>query len=71
MTATKDEFFKPGKLSAQAKAAQTDAVARDILAAEANARQKKTEKLKALRLAQPVLEETPKKARRKSAATQV
>ena len=69
MTATKDEFFKPGKLSAQAKAAQTDAAARDILAAEANARQKKPEKLKALRLAQPVLEEGPKKARRKSAAT--
>lgn len=56
MTATKDEFFKPAKMSAQAKAEQTNSVVRDILDAETNAREKKTEKLKALRLAQPTPE---------------
>lgn len=66
MTATKEEFFKPGKLSAQAKAEQTNAVVRDILAAEVAAREKKTEKLKALRLAQPAPDEEPKKRGRKS-----
>ena len=70
MTATKEEFFKPGKLSAQAKAEQTNTVVRDILDAEATAREKKTEKLKALRLAQPVLEAEPvKKRTRKTPAT--
>ncbi|SFB37584.1 hypothetical protein SAMN03159496_03231 [Rhizobium sp. NFR07] len=52
MTATKDQFFKPGKMSAQAKAEQTNSVVRDILDAEVSARDKKTEKLRALRLAQ-------------------
>lgn len=66
MTATKEEFFKPGKLSAQAKAEQTNTVVRDILAAEAAAREKKTEKLKALRMAQPVPEAAPKKRGRKA-----
>ncbi|CAD7046083.1 hypothetical protein REJC140_04044 [Pseudorhizobium endolithicum] len=69
MTATKEEFFKPGKLSAQAKAEQTNAVVRDILAAEATAREKKTEKLKALRLAQPAPDEAPKKRGRKTSNT--
>ncbi|HEV7433350.1 MAG TPA: hypothetical protein VGO22_00525 [Pseudorhizobium sp.] len=53
MTATKEEFFKPAKMSAQAKAEQTNSVVRDILDAETSAREKKTERLKALRLAQP------------------
>ena len=67
MTATKEEFFKPGKLSAQAKAEQTNTVVRDILDAETTAREKKTEKLKALRLAQPMPEaEAPKKRGRKA-----
>lgn len=61
MTATKDQFFKPAKLSAQAKADQTNSVVRDILDAEVNAREKKTEKLRALRMAQPVAEPAPKK----------
>jgi hypothetical protein len=52
MTATKDQFFKPGKMSAQAKSEQTNSVVRDILDAEVIARDKKTEKLRALRLAQ-------------------
>jgi len=66
MTATKEEIFKPAKMSAQAKAEQTNSVVRDILSAEAIAREKKTEKLKALRLAQPVVEEPPKKRGRKA-----
>lgn len=56
MTATKDVFFKPTKVSAQAKAELTTSAARDILAAETAARHKKTEKLRALRMAQPVAE---------------
>ncbi len=67
MTATKDEFFKPGKLSAQAKAEHTNSVVRDIVAAETAAREKKTEKLKALRLAQPAPEEATKKRSRRAA----
>ncbi len=62
MTATKEEFFKPAKMSAQAKAEQTNSVVRDILDAETSAREKKTEKLKALRLAQATPE--PVKARK-------
>ena len=40
------------KLSPREKAEQTTAIARDILTAEATAREKKTERLRALRLAQ-------------------
>lgn len=50
MTATKDKFFKPGKVDARDKAATTDHTARAIIAAESSARDKKTEALKALRL---------------------
>nr|CAD6616285.1 hypothetical protein RTCK_03060 [Rhizobium sp. TCK] len=66
MTATTEEFFKPAKLSAQAKAEQTNSVVRDILAAETAARESKTEKLKALRLAQAQPEPAPKKRGRKT-----
>ncbi|AYG62338.1 hypothetical protein QD460_31465 [Rhizobium jaguaris] len=52
MTKTKDNLFKPEKLSAQAKSEQTTSIAKDILANEASARQKKTDRLRALRLAQ-------------------
>ena len=52
MTATKGEFFNPAKLSSRDKAEATDHTARAIIAAEASARDKKTEKLKALRLQQ-------------------
>ncbi|MCD2182937.1 hypothetical protein OCK02_07735 [Rhizobium sp. TRM96647] len=68
MTVTKEDLFKPGqKMSAQAKADQTNATAREILAAETVAREKKTEKLRALRLAQSASEApvAPKKGRRK------
>ena len=61
MTETKDTFFKPEKLSPQAKAEQTTSVAKGILESEAAARQKKTEKLRALRLAQPAPEPPVKK----------
>ena len=53
MTATKNDFFKPTKLSAEAKAKQTTNTVRAILDEEAAARGKKTEALRALRLAQP------------------
>ncbi|KAA1184613.1 hypothetical protein FP026_04350 [Rhizobium tropici] len=66
MTATKDVFFKPAKISAQAKADLTTSAARNILAAEEAARHKKTEKLRALRLAQPVVEAAKQKKMKKS-----
>jgi len=47
---SKDEFFNPAKVSARDKAAVTDTTARAIVNAETAAREKKTEKLKALRL---------------------
>ena len=65
MTESKDTFFKPEKLSPQAKAEQTTSVAKDILESEAAARQKKTEKLRALRLAQPAPEAPVKKGKAK------
>ncbi|ANL27049.1 hypothetical protein AMC90_CH01184 [Rhizobium phaseoli] len=67
MTATKDEFFNPAKLSPRDKAEATDQTARAIIAAEASARDKKTEKLKALRLQQAAeaeAEAAPAKKRR-------
>jgi hypothetical protein len=63
MNATKDNFFKPEKLSAQAKSEQTTTIARDILNKEVSDRQLKTEKLRALRLAQPAAETPPKKTK--------
>ncbi len=63
MTEPKDTFFKPERLSPQARAEQTTSVARDILESEAAARQKKTEKLRALRLAQPAPETPARKGR--------
>ncbi len=52
MDATRESFFKPEKLSATDKANRTDSAARQILDAETRAREKKTEALRALRLAQ-------------------
>ncbi|WP_457581496.1 hypothetical protein [Ensifer canadensis] len=52
MTSTKKDLFKPERLSAADKAAATDHTARGIVAAEKLAREKKTEKLKAMRLLQ-------------------
>jgi hypothetical protein len=50
VTVTKENIFKPGKLSSQDKAAVTDATAKGIVAAETTARDRKTEQLKRLRL---------------------
>ncbi|MDI7862267.1 hypothetical protein MRS76_09885 [Rhizobiaceae bacterium n13] len=61
---SKDEDVKPVKLSSRDKAAATDTTARAIISAETVAREKKTEKLRALRLAQPHAE-IPQKRRRK------
>jgi len=66
---TKQDFFKPTKLSAEAKNNLTNSVVRDILAAETSAREKKTENLRALRLALPVVEtvrKVPQKTSRKA-----
>jgi hypothetical protein len=52
MAASKDKFFDPAKMKSKDKAAVTDDTARAIIAAEATARDKKTEKLRALRMAQ-------------------
>lgn len=66
MTATREQFFKPTKASAATKAEETNSVARGIIAQEAAARDKKTEKLKALRLAKEATEPapSPKKTRK-------
>lgn len=56
MTATKETFFKPEKVSPQDKAATTDSVARSLIAAEATARERKTEALKALRMQREAVE---------------
>ncbi|MBB3318852.1 MULTISPECIES: hypothetical protein [unclassified Rhizobium] len=56
MTITKEAFFNPAKLSDYAKATQVNSTVRNILEAEAAERDKKTQKLRALRLAQPVVE---------------
>ncbi len=64
MTATKEKFFNPGKLSAQDKAAATDHTARTIIAAEATEREKKTARLRALRLQQEPAEAEAKPVRK-------
>jgi hypothetical protein len=58
----KDPFSKPAKLSAQQKTDHTNSVVRNIIDAEVTAREKKTEKLRALRLAQAELEAVEKPA---------
>ncbi|TDK35438.1 hypothetical protein E2F50_14430 [Rhizobium deserti] len=69
MTATKEEFFNPVKLSARDKAAATDHTARSIIAAEANEREKKTEKLRLLRQEREAAEPAPVKAKGRKAPT--
>jgi len=68
MTATKQNLFKPTKFNAEMKAADTNAAARGIVAQEANARDKKTERLRALRLAKEAISPTappPQKRKKK------
>ncbi|WP_313195621.1 hypothetical protein [Shinella zoogloeoides] len=65
MAATKGNFFKPTKASAEKKAADTNAVARGIVEQEASARDKKTERLRALRLAKEAANPAPPPQKRK------
>jgi hypothetical protein len=70
MSTTKDKFFKAGSPAANDKATVTDASARAIIAAEATSREKKTERLRALRLgkeaAEPATEASPVKKAKKT-----
>jgi hypothetical protein len=69
MTATKEEFFNPTKLSARDKAAATDHTARAIIAAEASSREKKTERLRLLRLEKEAAETSPQPAPKRRKAS--
>ncbi|MBP2568293.1 hypothetical protein V6R98_17980 [Agrobacterium sp. CCNWLW71] len=68
MAATKEAFFKPGKLSAQDKASLTDSAAKQIINAEAAQRARKTERLRQLREAQEatIITDTPVSAKKRS-----
>ncbi len=67
MAATKEAFFKPGKLSAQDKASLTDSAAKQIINAEAAQRARKTERLRQLREAQEatIITDTPVSAKKR------
>jgi hypothetical protein len=67
MANTDDTFFKPAKLSALEKAKNTDSAAKQIISAEVAARDAKTAKLRALRLAQEDTVEPVSKPGRKTA----
>jgi hypothetical protein len=69
MTASKEAIINTTKMTPQQKSAVTDDAAKKIIAAEANARDKKTLKLKQLRLEQAALavpEETPEPKKKKA-----
>jgi len=66
MSVTKDQFFKPGKMSAQDKASAIDHVARQIIAKETSQRELKTERLRKLREAQEALAPAEPAPRRKA-----
>lgn len=52
MTATAEEFFKPGRISVETKLATTTTTAKAIIAKEALERAENSERLRAMRLAQ-------------------
>lgn len=54
MTATRDQFVKSAKLSADAKSKHTSSILSDILDSEAAAKERRTQKRRALQLAQQV-----------------
>ncbi len=54
MTANSERFFKPTKTTADKKASETNSVAWRIIDQEAAMREKKTEKLRARRVAKEV-----------------
>ena len=58
---TIDVIAPPAKLSLQARAERTDVIAREIMAAELNEREKKTARLRELRLAQETAAPEPVK----------
>ncbi|PRX08703.1 hypothetical protein [Martelella mediterranea] len=66
MTATKDEFFKPGRMSASDKASITDRAARAIIAEEATQLQSKTERLRRLRLEREATEAAPEPKKKRT-----
>lgn len=63
MTATQENFFRPGTTLQEVRAAQTTSVAQRIVSAEVRDRELKTQRLRALRLALPAAQ-SKKKARR-------
>ncbi|MGV3548438.1 hypothetical protein [Rhizobium sp.] len=68
MAEAKDEFFSPTKMNAFQKAENTHQVAMEIIDAEVVAREKKTERLRQLRLereAAAPAAEPPKRGKRK------
>ena len=71
---TSDIIAAPAKLSLQARAERTDVIAREIMAAELDEREKKTARLRELRLAQesaapePVKKPRARKSRSKKPA---
>lgn len=69
MTATKEQFFKPGKMSAQDKASATEQAARQIIATEADQRMRKTAHLRELREAREAEAGPPSPAPRKKPAS--
>ncbi len=68
MTMTTQELFKPEKISARDKAATTSQVARQIIETEAAERIRKTERLRQLREAQPIVLKPIRPARRRITA---
>lgn len=68
MAASKEAFFKPGKLSAQDRASLTDNAAKQIINAEADQRARKTERLRQLREAQEatIIADAPLSAKKRS-----
>ncbi|MFC6448433.1 hypothetical protein [Shinella zoogloeoides] len=59
MTANSERFFKPTKTTADKKASETNLVAWRIIDQETTAREKKTEKLRALRLIKEMASPAP------------
>lgn len=68
MAMTTQELFKPEKISARDKAATTSHVARQIIETEAAERIRKTERLRQLREAQPIVLKPIRPARRRKSA---
>jgi hypothetical protein len=68
MATAKDTFFSPTKMNALQKAENTHSAAMEIIDAEVTAREKKTERLRQLRLEREAATpaEEPKRGKRKA-----